>query len=308
MDVKAEPEGKYKMRTFAQLTGLSPTVLRAWERRHGLLEPARPGGGHRLYTDEDLQVIHAVNGMLKDGRSIGEIAALGREQLLDQLDPTRSIPREAATSPIARLQEQIIQAAQDFDATLLSEVLDLTFAKYSMDVALDEVIQPATYRVGKLWEQGVLTVASEHMLSSALAARLEQLRQAVSLPNRQSQKILCCCLPGEQHEMGLLVLSLHLASAGYRVIYLGRNLPLYELKSTAEKLDIKAVCLSAKRREVLLGCLGELSALAKAWKGKIRIHLGGLDFEPAFAELTESGLRFWPPGFDKVDFLAEIYR
>ena len=81
MSDKGAPVGAYKMNTFAKLTGLSPAVLRAWERRHALLEPVRLGGGHRAYTEEDLRVIERVRELMGSGRSIGEVALIGRTKL-----------------------------------------------------------------------------------------------------------------------------------------------------------------------------------------------------------------------------------
>ncbi|CAN0593758.1 unnamed protein product, partial [Laminaria digitata] len=143
----AEPDGgRYKMRTFSQLTGLSPTVLRAWERRHGLLKPARPEGGHRLYTESDLQVILRVTELLEKGRAIGEIAASGRDALLGT--PKTPEPRHDAGT-LAAFRDQVVQAAQDLDNALLTATLDRAFSLFSLDVVLSEIVQPAAYEIGQ---------------------------------------------------------------------------------------------------------------------------------------------------------------
>jgi DNA-binding transcriptional MerR regulator len=74
--------GRHKVGTVGRLTGFSPALLRAWEHRHQLLRPERGIGNQRLYTDDDVQVLWAVRAMLDSGRSIGEIAVLGRGALL----------------------------------------------------------------------------------------------------------------------------------------------------------------------------------------------------------------------------------
>ncbi len=75
-------EGPYKMGTIARLSGFSPELLRAWERRYGLLDPSRGSGGQRLYGDDDLRVLERVRALLSEGRSIGEVAQVGRARLL----------------------------------------------------------------------------------------------------------------------------------------------------------------------------------------------------------------------------------
>ena len=82
--VEVGENGPYKMRTIARITDFSPALLRAWERRHQILKPLRGPGGHRLYTDEDLQILLRVKELIREGRSIGEIAAGGRESLLNE--------------------------------------------------------------------------------------------------------------------------------------------------------------------------------------------------------------------------------
>lgn len=288
-------EGRYKMRTFSELTGLSPTVLRAWERRHGLLKPARPKGGHRLYTEEDLQVIQSVTKLLETGRAIGEIAAAGRPALLGAV-PARQPSQDAGT--LSAFREQIVQSAQDLDSALLTATLDRAFALFSLDLVLSEILQPAAYEIGRRWASGRLSIAGEHMVSAELTSRIERIRQSVTKASRSAPLVVCGCLPGEQHELGLLILSLRIASAGYRVAYLGRDLPLDELKEAAEQLGARAVCLSAKRAELIVANEPDLLALAQEWGTEIRVHLGGAPDHTDADALREAGVFVWGRSVD----------
>jgi DNA-binding transcriptional MerR regulator len=92
------------MATVSRLTGFKPELLRAWENRHHLLSPARGPGGQRLYSDRDLAILHSVRTLLGQGRSIGEIALLGRRQLADLSKNVAVAPRESpAALPFALL-------------------------------------------------------------------------------------------------------------------------------------------------------------------------------------------------------------
>lgn len=71
-----EPEGFFPIRTVAQLTGVNPITLRAWERRYGLIQPVRTAKGHRLYSAEDIHTIRRILGFLDQGMGIGQVARL----------------------------------------------------------------------------------------------------------------------------------------------------------------------------------------------------------------------------------------
>ena len=304
MNAEDSQQGRYKMRTFSQLTGLSPTVLRAWERRHGLLQPARPEGGHRLYTEQDLQVIKRVTELLGEGRAIGEIAAVGRQVLLEKA-PVQELPPKSDS--LVRLRDQILEAAQQLDSSLLSATLDRAFALFPLDVVLSQVIQPAAYELGARWQAETLSVAGEHMVSSMLSGRVERLRQTMTSPNRNTPLVVCACLPGEQHELGLLVLSIRLSSAGYQVAYLGRDLPLSELRDAVERLRAGAVCLSVTRPETVEACAEELGRMAQDWSGRVRVHLGGLGISGSSRSLEKAGVRLWAHDLEMEALFRDLF-
>lgn len=119
-----EPRGKYKIKTIAALTGVNPTLLRAWERRYGFLEPVRVSSHHRLYTEEDLTVLLRIQGMLNGGLSIGEVAALGRAQLLsgEVQPPSRPLPSRSGEG---RIPPAVRDALQNLTTQPLSSRLPL---------------------------------------------------------------------------------------------------------------------------------------------------------------------------------------
>ena len=305
----SEPnKGLYKIGSFSAMTGLSSSVLRAWERRHNLLEPERLEGGHRLYTELDLRTIRRVNELLQEGRTIGEIAAIGRQQLLSIEE--RKIEPEVQREDQNRLQEyasKLVLAAKALDHLQFDEILDGAFAMFRTDRVIREVVHPAAVEVGELWAAGELSIAAEHMLSAALISRIDRLRQGLTASSKHARLVVCACPSGEQHELGILILSLFIESAGYRVAYLGRDLPLDELKQAAEQLDAKAVCLSVKLKRTLMLHQPEIEKLSKNWSGRIRLHLGGpgvIGYKPT---IENSDVHTWPPDFTLQTFLDKLF-
>lgn len=82
MSDSPDSQGCYKIKTIASLAGVSPSLLRAWERRYQLFSPSRQAGNQRLYSPDDLAVLRQIQVHLGRGLSIGEVAALGRDRLL----------------------------------------------------------------------------------------------------------------------------------------------------------------------------------------------------------------------------------
>ena len=201
MSDKGAPVGAYKMNTFAKLTGLSPAVLRAWERRHALLEPVRLGGGHRAYTEEDLRVIERVRELMGSGRSIGEVALIGRTKLLEELGgPLVHMPK-ANADRLEALKDAVVEGARTIQSPLIHRALDEAFAMGSPTTVVDRVVMPAAIEIGEKWRAGEISIAGEHLATSALKFRVQKLLEMASSTGEQRDPVVCACVPGERHEL-----------------------------------------------------------------------------------------------------------
>src|SRR5262245_10240086 len=177
-----QPRGLYRIQTVARLTGFSQAVLRVWETRHGLLRPQRSPGGQRLYTDDDLRLLRRVRALLDQGRTIGEVALLGREDLLRDSPPVRPPPEASATEGphderLGELCVGLVRAAVELDAPALEHLLDETFSTLSSPIAICRVVEPAAYQIGDLWAAGHCSVAGEHLATLAFRRRLHGLAE-----------------------------------------------------------------------------------------------------------------------------------
>jgi DNA-binding transcriptional MerR regulator len=295
--------GLYKIGSFSERSGVSATVLRAWERRHQLLKPERLEGGHRLYTEQDLKAISRINELLAQGRSIGEIAAIGRAALLAEKPPQG----EPETNQLMELQDRMLRAAENLDNTMLNDALDLAFSKFSSDLVLSQIVEPVATEIGVRWSKGSLSIASEHLVTASLTSRIRNLRQSLTAPHQNAAVVVCGTFPGEHHELGILILSLHIERAGHRVAYLGRDLPLRDLMAASDQLNAKAVCLSVKRTEMIEYHQEELVRLSRQWKGRTRLHLGGPGTANPAPILQDSELRLWSTNFDLQEFLGDLF-
>lgn len=298
MSVQSGPRDLYKIKTIASLTGFNPTLLRAWERRYGLLVPTRTDTGHRLYTADDLRVLRRVRNLLDQGRSIGEIVAQGRSRLLCQggtptLGPSQQAP--VAYPLLESLREEILQAALSLDDQAIQRGLDLAFGSMSTAQVLEHLVVPLSQEIGQLWARQVASVAAEHLLTQCLVRRLQRM---IDLENRSGQRPLALCagFPDEYHDLGLHLVTYHLLQMGMQVLYLGPALPFEDLALAVQVRRPQLVMLSVTRASLLEVHKPGLIQFAQKISAETRLILGGRAVKrEEQTELTRYGISLWPP-------------
>jgi DNA-binding transcriptional MerR regulator len=291
--------GIYKARTITQLTGFSPTLLRAWEMRHHLLLPERSAGGQRLYTEEDLQVLRQVSILLETGRSIGELARLGRAALLSMPSASgRTEPTAAALPlpawPFQDWMQRLLRGAVQLDRGLLETTLEEVFGQVPLDRIFTELLLPTARQVGELWSRGQCSVAGEHLLTACFMQHLQLVLKRRPAPRTHAPRALCACLPEELHSLGLLVVSYHLEEQGWQVTNLTAGLPFEDLEHAWNVLQPHLVCLSVARGLLLQLHRPRLLSLLQRQGSRTRFVLGGAGVPPTDPELEAAGAYLWP--------------
>lgn len=243
--------GLYTTSEVEARTGVPATTLRQWERRYGLPSPTRSASGYRLYSELDLQLIEFIQEHLSRGVSISRAAELARARTAEP----------PALSPGGALAAELCAALIRVDHARAGEVLSRAHAHLSVEGVLMEVIAPALVEIGALWERGEITVAHEHQASAYLRARLTSLLEFAGT-DVWGPNVVAACAPGEQHELGLLMVSVVLRRAGVRVHYLGANTPLADLAVYARQVGARAVLLGVNTPVALEGARAHLRDLA----------------------------------------------
>jgi DNA-binding transcriptional MerR regulator len=256
-----ETFGLLRIGELSRRAGVSPELLRAWERRYGLLHPTRTPGGLRLYSPEDLERVQAMQSHLAEGLAAAQAATLA-------LASSRAEASAPLLAPdVTRLQ--LAEALEGFDETPAQAVLDRLLAAATVDVVLTEVILPYLRELGERWERGEISVAQEHFASNIVRGRL--LGLARGWGRGSGPVALLACLPGEQHDLGLIAFGLALRSHGWRIAYLGADTPLDTLERAAEAVEPAFVVVSATSGERIGAVASQLKALARRY----RVGLGG---------------------------------
>ena len=239
---------RHPVRLVANRTGLSPHVLRAWERRYGVVAPHRSQGGQRLYSDQDVERLRRLRLLTAKGHSISRIATLSLpelERLEAEAPPAPAMAPDGAveSSAAAELVAEALRAVRKLDADELQGVLQRAAVTLGGPVFLDEVIAPAVEAVGDGWAGGSLSVAQEHM-SSAVFRRVLEWLVGVYRVEGQRPRLVVATPPGQVHEIGALMVAACAAAEGWGITYLGPDLPVADLLAAARDTGARAVALS----------------------------------------------------------------
>jgi len=219
---------------LSRRTGVSPELLRAWEQRYQLLRPSRSSGGFRLYSSSDEARVRRTTALIAEGLSAGEAARLAA---------TDGVVEQASERPlVADLAARLQQALDAFDAAAAHGALDRLLSAVSVEFALTEVLIPYLRDLGERWAAGEATVAQEHFASNLIRARLVGLAQDWGAGG--SSTSVAACLPGEAHDLGLVMLGLLMARRGWQVTFLGADTPFESLEATVRSLQPSLVVLA----------------------------------------------------------------
>jgi DNA-binding transcriptional MerR regulator len=247
---------------LSKRAGITPELLRAWERRYGLLRPARSAGGLRLYSPADVERVALMQQHLAEGLAAAEAAALAVRDAVDE-EAARTALRPAA------IRDELATALDAFDEPRAQAILDRLLALATVETLLAEVVVPYLQELGERWRRGDASVAQEHFASSMLRGRLLGLARGWGLG--LGPVAVLACLPGEQHDLGLIAFGLALRSQGWRIVYLGPDSPLDTVADVSHQLEPSLVVLNAVSRERVRPVLPQLRALTRRHK----LALGG---------------------------------
>jgi DNA-binding transcriptional MerR regulator len=280
--VVGEDRALLRIGELARRVGVSQDVLRAWERRYGLLQPVRSSGGFRLYTAADEQRVRRMQSHLARGLAAAEAA---RAALADEGERPGGAASDADQAPLpatdrglARLAADLRRALDAFDEPAAETVLDRLFADFSVETVLREVLLPYLHDVGARWAVDEIDVATEHFASNVLRARLAGLARGWG--QGRGPCAVLACPPGEQHDLPLLAFGIVLHRNGWRIVYLGADTPLADLGRTVEETRPETVVLAAVDVDRFQHSIPDLAALTR----RTSLRLAGAGATAAVAD------------------------
>jgi len=271
-------QARHPIRVVAERTGISPTLLRAWERRYGVVEPERSEGRQRLYSDEQVDHLLLLRRAVDAGRSIGSIADLETSALRDLLaeDAEARVEREraerAAGSGGVDLTDPF-DAVQRMDASRLDRELRRLVVTLGAERFLDDALSPLLARIGDEWRAGRLRPAQEHVATAVVRQILGWLLERSR--SEADRRIVVGMLSGENHDLGGLLAATSAALAEWEVLFLGEDLPPAEIAAAASAMPADVVGLSIVSPLSWDGIPGQLDELMTLLPPTTRVVLGG---------------------------------
>lgn len=298
---KPRPEAvelTYALGAVSRLTGLSPELLRAWERRYGVVEPLRTPGGTRRYRAEDLERLRLLKAAVDAGHRIGNVASLPTDALrgLERPTPERTPP------PL----DPVLEAVERMDAAEAQRLIGLQLSALGPARFAREFAAPLAHEIGARWSSDGLGIASEHLATSIVRSMLGIALQPTAASVR-GPRIAFATPSGERHELGIQMAALTALGAGASPIYLGVELPVEEMLAAVEishavALGVGIVSLPTLQAERAVAAIrGGLHEAVRLWIGGAGApHLAPLDGVETIDDLEELEQRVERLGYERT--------
>lgn len=246
-------KGKYNIKAVSTMLGIPAGTLRMWERRYQMIAPQRSESGHRLYTDEQVQLLQKIVAKTKEGLTVRQAVAL----LETERERVEADERFTACLP----------AAVSFDARQLQQLWDQWMSVYRLEKVVGELF-PAFLANLDEWERtGTLTNAHRQFVRSLLFAKLSMMLMTFSAVSADKNAFVVVG-PGENDSLPLLLVSIYFCLKGYHVFYIGE---------CVTEVDVLAAIEQTRPSFLLLAC--DVTTIeGKQWLSVIEQHTSNVSF------------------------------
>jgi DNA-binding transcriptional MerR regulator len=230
----------FSIKAVSEATGLSVETLRAWERRYAVVVPGRDDSGRRVYRPEDVIRLRRLREATERGHPIGRLSQLEEHELAELLQAPAD---STSATPGNVMVRRILEAAERFRPADCEQCLTLAISLMSAPQLFNEVLKPLLTEVGERWHRGQFSIAQERLISGAVRKHLGLVLDTFDR-NSRGRAIVFATLEGERHELGLLMSAILCASHGFKVHYLGPDLPAAEIARYAREVGASVIALS----------------------------------------------------------------
>jgi DNA-binding transcriptional MerR regulator/methylmalonyl-CoA mutase cobalamin-binding subunit len=274
-----ETEKRHPIQVVVRRTGLTPDVLRVWEKRYGVVDPGRSQGGHRLYSDDDVERLMLLNRVTTAGRRISKVAGLTTEELQSMADEDAEAVFVSSETPAVSLRSEpylhaSLAAVNNLDPRELEASLMRATVALPAPVMIGEVVGPLLASIGEEWAHGRLSPGKEHLASGVIRRVLETIMNACA-PDTDAPGIVVATPAGQVHEFGALLVGAAAAALNWRVAYLGTSLPAQDVAEVAASTGSELIALSIVYPTDDPQVAEELRAIREFAGADTRIIVGG---------------------------------
>ncbi len=203
----------HPIKVVARRTGLSPHVIRAWEKRYKAVTPRRTPTNRRVYLTEDIERLILLRRATLAGRSIGQIAQMPTDELRELVTEDEIAQSQAPVSAAASIArphesngalEAALTAVEKLDPEALQAALERASVTMTRPALVDQIVAPLLERIGDAWRNGTLRIASEHLAAATLRTFLGNMNGAFPAL-ADAPRLLVTTPAGQLHELGALM-------------------------------------------------------------------------------------------------------
>ncbi len=285
-------EVQHSIKVASRKSGLTPHVIRVWERRYDAVSPDRTDTNRRRYSEAEIERLTLLRAATLAGHSIGNVAKLPIEKLREmasEISPPASIATPRRGAAVTEMIDDSIRAIEQLNANALDEILGRAAVALGQHGLLQKIIGPLAQKIGDLWREGSITAAHEHFASASIRNFL--IRNARPFAQNDSMATLIVVTPaGQLHELGAVIIAAAANDMGWRVTYLGSSLPALEIAGAAIRNQARVVALSIVFPGDDPNLPRELENLRKLLPAEVKLLLGGRAAESYQSVITSLGI------------------
>ena len=289
----------YTIGQAAARSGVGESLLRAWERRYGVVNPSRTASGYRLYDDAAIARLRAMRALVQAGWAASQAAeaVLTGSAGVVAAEPAVRTPDDEGEA------EPLVVAAMAYDTAGIETAIDEILGRGSYESVVDDVLLPAVAALGTAWAAGRIDVAAEHLASAAVQRRLAALFDLGGRPGGE-HPVVVGLPPGSRHEIGTLAFAVALRRHGVDVLYLGPDTPVASWAHVTVDCRAEAAVIGVPRRADAGPALEVIAALHAA-RPELLIAVGG----PASGRAADDVVQVLPTRVtDAAEALVRLIR
>ncbi|MBB6453797.1 DNA-binding transcriptional MerR regulator [Salirhabdus euzebyi] len=294
----------YSIKKVSELLDIPTVTIRAWENRYHVVSPIRSNGGHRLYSDKEIETLKWLKEQTQEkGMKIGEaVHLLNQKGIAGQETSPTPVPIQGGHKDYQQLSDELFESLINLNTSQSNQLIDLAFSLFPFEDVFHHILTPVLHKIGYQWELGNVTVSQEHFSSQLILQRFNHYFRILPVKSHLP-KFLAFCPEGESHQIGLMLFSLFIRAKGSEVIFLGPNTPLDSLLTIIDKQQIDVVAISItdpahveQIEEWVQSCKRKFSTT--------KIVLGGQGFKNTPLSLSDSVLSYdrkqWASWFNSI--------
>lgn len=227
----------YPVSQIEIMTGIKAHTLRVWERRYQFLKPQRTATNIRYYTDEQLRKLINISILNRNGIRISKLDQMPDGEIYKKVNDILNNQDKTLEDDIQGLTLAMLEMDEDkfnkiFEAHIIRKGLLSTFT---------DIIYPFLAHVGVLWITNKAYPAQEHFITNLVRQKIIYAIESYTKVPEKAPSIILFLPDGENHELGLLLSSFVARDLGWKVYYLGQNVPREDIEDVVELVHPNAL-------------------------------------------------------------------